>query len=93
MKRNPALQGHRCPKCRVLNDAARRPDGNASQPKLGDVSVCAHCGTVMQLTVLGWAEAPAEVLIEMAGDPRFVKANELAGRFRRIHPRPPIHFG
>ena len=88
-KRNPFLAEMRCPSCHASLDAARAPDGRR-KPKPGDVTVCGYCQSVLQFTVLGLAIASDEVLIAIAGDPGFVKANEMAAEYRSKRPRPLI---
>jgi hypothetical protein len=77
------LPANLCPNCGKELDAATGIDPNA-RPKPGDFSVCLGCGHLMAFgNDLRLRPLTAVEVIEVAGNPQLLAAQDFAGAFRK----------
>jgi hypothetical protein len=72
----------RCSRCRATLSACEMFDGD-DKPKAGSITICLDCGHTMIFdSDLSLRELNDQELYELAGDPVFVKAQNMVGEFR-----------
>ena len=74
-------EGNKCLSCGAKADGSTSIEG--AVPKVGDVTVCLSCGHVMEFGLgLTLVELSDATLMNIAGDPDFLKVVGIAGYLR-----------
>lgn len=80
-------QALHCVTCNKNVDAWSDATDHGNSPKHGDITICMYCSEVMQFDFsnkdVGLIKASEDVLMELAGDPEFVRVMTAASAIRK----------